>query len=313
MTETVAILHWLPDGELERWRSEFPGLRFVDGKADAAQLNDASIVYGNPEPAQLPSASRLRWIQLVSAGVPAALCGPARERGIAVTNLAGLYGPSIAEHALGMMIILSRNLQIVQDNQRAGRWDQTVQRTMRDLHGKTIGIVGLGNIGQNIARLCKAFGMQVLGCRRRPAPTPNVDRVYGCNELRAMLAECDYVAVAAPLVRGTDGMLGPAEFESIKPGAIYINVSRGGVAQEQPLVEALKSGRLAAAGLDVYAVEPLPAGHPFWSMKQVFLSPHYSGDTVNYSSLPGHRFTRNLHCWLEKRPLEGQVDLEWGY
>ncbi len=165
---------------------------------------------------------------------------------------------------------------------------------MRDLHGKTLAIVGLGNIGQNIARLAHGFGMRILGSRRRPQPTPMVDQVYGPSEIKAMLGEADFVAVAAPFIPQTDGLLGPAEFSAMKAGVIYINVSRGPVAQETGIVEALRSGKIAAAGLDVFAVEPLPLEHPLWTMPNVLVSPHYSGETVNNSRLPAQRFVRNL-------------------
>lgn len=184
---------------------------------------------------------------------------------------------------------------------------------MTDLRGKTLGIVGLGNIGQNIARLAQAYGMRVVGCRRRDRHTPFVDRRYALGDLHAMLAEADVVAVAAPLTAQTHGMLGPAEFAAMKRGAIYVNVSRGGVAQEQALLAALRTGHVAAAGLDVYATEPLPANHPLWTMPNVIISPHYCGETVNNSSLPAERFARNLRTWLTGRGLEGVVDLEWGY
>src|SRR5262249_10495652 len=147
----------------------------------------------------------------------------------------------------------------------------------------TLAVVGLGNIGQNIARLAKAFGMRVVGCRRTMRYTPYVDQLYPRDQLAAMLAEADYLAVAAPLTKETDALLGPAEFAATKRGAIYVNVSRGPVAQEAALVSALQSGRLAGAGLDVFAVEPLPHDHPLWSMPQVVVSPHFSGETVNNS------------------------------
>jgi phosphoglycerate dehydrogenase-like enzyme len=155
--------------------------------------------------------------------------------------------------------------------------------------------------------------MRVVGCRRTDRPTAEVDRVYPCRDLHAMLGEADYLAVAAPLTRHTEGLLGPAEFAALKRGAVYINVSRGGVAREQALLDALKSGQVAAAGLDVFAAEPLPAEHPLWMMPQVVITPHYSGETINYSSRPAERFARNLRAWLAGSELEGIVDLEWGY
>jgi len=312
----VLVVHWLPDGELGRWAKEFPHIEFVDAREPEVcnrRLGEALITYGLPDVQRWEDAANLRWIQLASAGVPWALCRPAKEGNIQVTNLAGLYGPTIAEHALGMMLFLGRNLHVAHRNQREGRWDRAVMGTMRDLHGKTLAIIGLGNIGQNIARLAHAFGMRVLGCRRRLQPTPLVDQVCSPGEIRGILGEADYVAVAAPLVPQTEGMLGPTEFEAFKPGAVFINVSRGPVVQEPALLAALQSGQVAAAGLDVFTVEPLPAEHPFWTMPNVLVSPHYSGETVNNSRLPAQRFLRNLHAWLANRELEGIVDLDHGY
>jgi phosphoglycerate dehydrogenase-like enzyme len=245
--------------------------------------------------------------------VPQDLCPPARRRGLTVTNLAGLYSLTIAEHALALLTVLARNLHVALRNQALGRWDRDVARTMTDLHGRTLGVVGLGNIGQAVARLARAYGMRVVGCRRTDRPAPHVDRQYPLAELRAMLAEADGVVVAAPLTARTEGLLGPAEFAAMKRGVLYVNVSRGGVAQEAALLAALEAGHVTAAGLDVYATEPLPPGHPFWWMPQVLVSPHYSGETVNQSALPAQRFARNLRAWAAGRPLEGIVDLEWGY
>jgi phosphoglycerate dehydrogenase-like enzyme len=132
-------------------------------------------------------------------------------------------------------------------------------------------------------------------------------------DLHVMLAEADHLAVAAPLTAHTEGMLGPAEFDALRPGTVYINISRGAIAQEAALLDGLRSGKVAAAGLDVFATEPLPADHPFWSMPQVLVSPHYSGETVNQSAEPAARFERNLAAWTTGRELEGLVDLHWGY
>ncbi len=313
----ILILHpFLPEGTLPRWSSEFSTCEFLDGRSPEGLergLKRATIAYGVPPVARLAEAVSLRWIQLLSAGVPGDLCPPAKARGIQVTNLAGLYGPSIAEHALGLMLLVGRNLHVASRNQQEGRWDRSVANTMADLHGKTLAVVGTGNIGQNIARLAKACGMRVVGCRRTPRLTPYVDQIYPRTELAAMLGEADYVAVAAPLTRETEGMLGTAEFQAMKRGCIFINVSRGPVAQESTLVAALVSGHVAAAGLDVFTTEPLPADHPFWTMPQVAISPHYSGETVNNSKLPAERFARNLRAWLAGRELEGVVNLNLGY
>lgn len=312
----VLICHWLPEGEQARWAKEFPQVQFVDARAPGAAerlLPEAALCYGLPDLKLLPKAGKLRWLQLASAGVPAPLCPLAQQMGLRVTNLAGLYGPTIAEHALALLLFLSRNLHAVVRNQSEQKWDRSVMGGLRDLHGKTLAIVGLGNIGQNIARLARALGMRVVGCRRTEKAVAGVDRVYSPPDVRAMLAEADHVAIAAPLIKATEGMLGREEFAALQPGGICITVSRGPIAQEEALIDALQRGHLSAAGLDVFAVEPLPPGHPFWTMPNVLVSPHYSGETVNQSAQPAQRFVRNLHSFLQNLPQEGVVDLEHGY
>jgi phosphoglycerate dehydrogenase-like enzyme len=312
----VLVLEWMPDGMLAQLAARFPDCEFVDARPAETRdrlLDKARVCYGMPPLDRLPAATQLQWIQLISAGVPWPLCPEARERGITVTNLAGLYGTSIAEHALAMMLLLSRNLDVAHRQQDQRLWERSLRTTMSDLHGKTLSIVGLGNIGQNIARLARAFGMRVVGCRRTARFTPYVDRLYSLAELSAMLAEGDIVAVAAPLTRATEGMLGPAEFAAMKKGVYYVNVSRGPIAREEALLAALRSGHVAGAGLDVFAVEPLPPEHPLWTMPRVLISPHYSGETINLSSLPAERFARNLASWLAGRDMEARVNLELGY
>ena len=310
-THHVVVCTWLPTVELERWRAAFPDIDFEEQTPEA--LAEADIAYGLPNLAQLSGATRLRWIQLASAGVPAALCPIAKGQGIRVTNLAGLYGPTIAEHALAMLLILSRNLHVVQRQQAQKLWDRGVMNSMRDLSGKTLAIVGLGNIGCNIARLAKAFGMRIVGCKRTSKPCVYADQLCPTSELPAMFAESDHVAVAAPLTSGTERLVGKEALIALKPGAILVNVSRGPIVQEAALLDALTSGHLGGAGLDVFAVEPLPAEHPFWTLPNVLVSPHYSGETVNTSDLPARRFVRNLRAYLQGELQEGLVDLDQGY
>jgi phosphoglycerate dehydrogenase-like enzyme len=312
----ILILEWMPPEMLGRLASEFPSCTVVDARAADVRerlLAHAVVTYGMPPPERLQDAPKLRWIQLISAGVPPGLCEAAQAHGWIVTNLAGLYGAGIAEHAVGMMLVLSRNLQVALRQQLQQRWDRALAHTMADVHGKTLAVLGLGNIGQNIARLARVQGMRVVGCRRTPRPTPFVDRLYTLADMHAMLAEADYLAIAVPLTSHTQGMLGVSQFAAMKRGLIYINVSRGGVAQEEALLDALRGGHVAAAGLDVFAVEPLPADHPLWTMPQVFVSPHVSGETINQSALPAQRFARNLVSWLAGADLEGRVDLHLGY
>jgi phosphoglycerate dehydrogenase-like enzyme len=312
----VLVVDWLPEGMFEQLARRWPSLEWIDGRSPAdfeQHHGTATITYGLPPIPRLEEMTALKWVQLISAGVPQELCSVALRRNLIVTNLSGLYGPTIAEHCLAMLTFLARNLHTVVRNQLQAKWDRSVMHRLTDLHGATLGVIGLGDIGQAIARLAKAYGMRVIGCRRTDRPVPGVDRVFPLAELHAMLAEADHLAVAAPLTAQTQGMLGPAEFAALRPGAFYVNVSRGAIAQEAALLAALQAGKVAGAGLDVFTKEPLPANHPFWWLPQVLVSPHYSGETVNLSAQPAARFERNLAAWSTGRELEGLVDLHWGY
>ena len=197
---TIAVCHWLPDGVLARWTNDFAECEFVDAgtrEQQQGRLARCDVAYGLPDLEALEKSPTLRWVQLASAGVPAALCGLARAKGIRVTNLSGLYGPTIAEHALAMLLTLSRNLQVAQRNQASKTWDRSVANTMRDLHGRTLAIFGLGDIGLSIARIAKAFGMRVVGCSRSGESKPGVDQIYSCADVKAMFSEADHAAVTA--------------------------------------------------------------------------------------------------------------------
>ncbi len=330
---TLLLQHRTPEVIRARLAAEFPGVRVVEARDKPAMekhLPEATMVFGLPPADLLPQAKGLRWIQLASAGVPWPLCDALKERNLSplppspirrggvggevvVTNLSGLYGPTIAEHTLALMLMVARNLHRALWQQQEKRWQRDIADHIVDLAGKTVAIVGMGNIGQNIARLCRGFGLRVVGCRRTPQATPFVDQLYPVAELKPMLSEAEFVVVAAPLTRESDGLLGPAEFAAMKKGAFYVNISRGPIAREDALLDALRSGHVAGAGLDVFAVEPLPVEHPLWTMPSVVVSPHYSGETVNRSSQPGELLLKNLREFLTGRPISKVVDLAKGY
>jgi phosphoglycerate dehydrogenase-like enzyme len=155
--------------------------------------------------------------------------------------------------------------------------------------------------------------MRIIACRRTPESSPYVDQLFPSSDLRAMFAQADHAAIAAPLTRATEAMVDLAELRALKPGAILVNVSRGPIVRESALIEVLRAGHLGGAGLDVFHEEPLPPDHPFWTMPNVIISPHYSGETVNNSSLPAQRFVRNLRAFLKGQLQEGVVDLDQGY
>jgi phosphoglycerate dehydrogenase-like enzyme len=317
MTKPLVLLtHWVHDSVRERLLHHLPEAECIDAR-DSAVLEEilprASVCYGAPPMPLLPRARVLRWIQLQWAGVSFELCDALRGSSIQLTNMAGLYGPTIAEHALGLMIGVARNFHRAMRQQHEHLWRRDLGESMVDLQGKTAAILGVGNIGQHIARLCQAFGMRVLGCRRSGLATACVDEMFPPSRLVDMLRPADFVVVAAPLTRETDGMLGQAEFAALKRGSFFINVSRGRIAREEVLVESLRSGQLAGAGLDVFSVEPLPKEHPLWTMPHVMITPHYSAEIINRSPQPGERFLRNLKAYLAGDGLQNVVDVARGY
>lgn len=312
----VLLAREIDDSTAPFLAERFRDFRFVDGREEpvlAQHLPEAEIIYGFVKIDRLAGAEKLRWLQLTSAGVPRRLCPLAKKRGFIVTNLAGLYGNTIAEHTIAVMTMLARNLHIAMRNQIERKWDASIAKTMTDLAGKTVAVMGLGDIGRAIARLAKRHGMRVIGCRRSDRPTPFVDRLYPMADWRAMLPEAEFVVMAAPLTVETTGWFDRQAFERMKRGAWFVNVSRGKIVDEAALLDALESGHLAGAALDVFHQEPLPPNHPLWEMPNVIVTPHYCGDTVNHSRLPLERFIRNLSAWQSGGDLEGLVELERGY
>ncbi len=313
---TVLLLDQIQDDTAGKLKQLVPEYDFIDAREPAERdkhLPKANILYGFLPLEKYPEALQLQWVQLASAGVSRRLCAIAKDRGFLVTNLAGLYGPSIAEHTLTVMSMLSRNLHTALRNQTGCYWDNSIAKTMSNLSRKTLALVGLGDIGRAVARLAQSFGMQVLGTRRHPQPTSYVDHVFPVSELHNMLPEADFVVVTVPLTPETETLLGEAELALMKPGVFLVNVSRGAVVDEGALLKFLQTGHIAGAALDVFTQEPLPANHPFWTLPQVIISPHYCGDTVNNSSLPLERFTRNLRAWQKGEPFEHIVNLDLGY
>ena len=183
----LLVLSWLPDGLLPQLAARFPAFEWIDAR-DAAvfesHLAAANIIYGLPTVAQIPEMTALRWIQLTVGRRAAGFVSRRAAAGITITNLSGLYGPSIAEHAFALLTMLTRQLHTALRQQVQGRWERGVAKQMIDLHGRTLAVVGLGDIGRSIARLGRAYGMRVIGCLRSDRQTPGVDRVFPCKELR---------------------------------------------------------------------------------------------------------------------------------
>ncbi|HUG16747.1 MAG TPA: D-2-hydroxyacid dehydrogenase [Thermomicrobiales bacterium] len=253
---------------------------------------------------------RLRWVQSCSSGVGHILnLGLLRDDTL-LTNAAGVHANALAESVMAGVLLHAKRLIERIDRQRERVWEEL---HCRELRGATMCVIGTGNIGLATARLARAFGMRVVGVRRNPGPTEHVDECVGPERLREVLASADYVVVACPLTPETTGMLGPDEFAAMKPGAYLLNVSRGRVAQEGALLDALANGTLSGAYLDAHAQEPLPRDHPLWSAPGVTVIPHDSHSSPLIGDNIIDLFADNLARYLSGEPLRNVVDPARGY
>jgi phosphoglycerate dehydrogenase-like enzyme len=249
---------------------------------------------------------------------------------VTLTTSSGIHAPAMAEYILMMVLAFAHRLPRMIEYQRQAawpgqRWALFVPQELRDA---TIGIVGYGSIGRETARLGRAFGLRVLALKRHVDHLsddgwrlPNVGdaageyaaRLYAPDQLRAMLAECDYVVVTAPLTPETRGLLGAAEFQVMKREAVIINVARGGVIDEVAMIDALRTQMIGGAALDVFEQEPLPTDSPLWQLPNVILSPHVSGFTPHYDERAMALFAENLRRYMAGKALLNVVDVQRGY
>jgi phosphoglycerate dehydrogenase-like enzyme len=248
---------------------------------------------------------------MASAGVERAMFPALRERPILLTNAAGVYGIPIAEHALAMMLALSRRMPELIRRQQRREWKSA---DGDELFESTALVAGLGGIGREIARRCRGLGMRVLATRVHPTnPDPDADRVYPADALHELLPEADWLILAAPATPATRHLIGATELAAMRSSARLINIARGSLMDQPTLVAALQSGALAGAGLDVFETEPLPPESPLWAMPNVIVSPHTSGASPRSLERTLHLFLANLRRYLAGEPLENVVDKSEGY
>lgn len=229
---------------------------------------------------------------------------------VTMTNAAGVAADMIAEYVMGGFLHFTLDAPGLLADKAQRVW---AGRIVRPLKGQTLMVVGLGSTGRAVAARAKAFGMHVIGTRRRPQQMENVDEVGGAEDFHAMLPRADFIAVSTPLTTETRGLLGEREFALMKPGVILADVSRGCVIDGTALLDALRSGKVAAAALDVFETEPLPADSPFWTQANVLVSPHCSAVTEEWERASFEIFLRNLGHWLRGEPLFNVVDPDLGY
>ena len=283
----------------------------VCGSAAAAEpvASEADVVYAWQFPHALyPRARRLRWLQAMGAGVDWVL-GPELPPRVVVTRVPGVFGPWMSEYVLGWCAWVTQRMETYRAAQRDRRWIET--ELPGRLRGRTLALVGVGDVGQEIARVARAVGMRVVGVSRSGRRVPGVDRVHRVTALHQVLAAADFVVLAVPLTPETRGLIDARALAVLRPDAWLINVGRGAVVDDTALVQALRARRLGGAVLDVFPVEPLPADHPLWGLDNAVITPHISGPSTPDEIAPV--FNANLARWLAGRPLLHVVDCARGY
>jgi phosphoglycerate dehydrogenase-like enzyme len=260
----------------------------------------------------LPSMPHLRWIHAMGAGVDGDLTPDVVRSDIVVTRTRGLHDVPVSEWVLLQLLAISKRLPELVLQQEAH-----VYRNLDvpvSLVGRTVGIVGYGEIGQAVARRARGFGLRVIGTRRHPQPAEELDALYPPEDLERLLGESDYVVLLTPLTPETRGLIGPPRLRAMRQTAWLINVARGAIVQEDALLQALREGWIAGAALDVFAQEPLPPDSPLWTAPNVLITPHNSG--VQYPDFADEtlaQFVENLGRYLRGEPLRNQVDKTAGY
>ncbi len=310
------------EAPLAQWRASFPAVDFVlatGPEEQAAAVRDADAWLGRiPREAFLAAGPRLRWVHSDGAGIETLAAIPELvESEITLTNTRGGHAPAIAEHTFAMLLSLTRGLAPLAADQRAHLWRGPGMETpARELTGATMVILGLGNIGRAIAKRAAAFEMQVLGVDLRPdrvAAPDGVAAVWPLERLDEALERADVLAVSAPLTPLTRGLIDGRRIDLLRPGGYLLVVSRGGIVDEGALIAALEAGRLAGAGLDVVATEPLPPGNPLWDTPNLILTPHCSARSRQTRERVWAITTENIRRFVDGEPLTNVCDKRAGF
>lgn len=297
---------------------------------DDGRLIKSEVIYTTdwlPQPEQAPN---LRWVHSHWAGVERMIDGPAWASDVLITNTSGIHAPNMGQYTMAQILAWANRVPAWIRRQQTGKWPARRRETfmLDELHGRTLGIIGYGSIGREIARLASAFGMKILVTKRDARHVkdegytvpgygdPEGDlatRIYPPEATRSMVGECDYVVITLPLTPRTHHLFDETMFRAMKPTCFVINVGRGGVIKEDDLIRALQKGWIAGAGLDVFETEPLPEDSPLWEMQNVIMSPHVSGFSQAYEDRALDLFITNLERYLAGERLLNVVEREQGY
>jgi len=280
-------------------------------KPTAAQMarTEVLMAYGVP-PGLLPAMPKLRWAQAMMAGVEAWMALPDLPEGLTLTCARGTHKESMPENILGALLYVAKPYAAAVENQKLRKW---VHSPAQPLGGKTLGILGLGAIGQDVARAAASFGLRVIGTRRRAAPVADVAEVFPAERTPEVLAQSDFLLLLLPATRETDNFINAERLGMMKPGAWLLNFGRGHLIKDDDLVAAVKARKIAGAVLDVFRQEPLPADHPFWGTEGIIVLPHIGGPHPQRDKFVARLFVDNLGRFLDGKPLKEVVDRQSGY
>jgi phosphoglycerate dehydrogenase-like enzyme len=307
----------------QRLNQEFPDVVVV--RRDSYEgiendLHDAEVVFTiSLRPEQFAACHKVRWVHSPSAAVHQFLCPGLVESDVVLTNSTEVHGPVVAEHVIALIFALSKKIPQASEFQKKHVWGQEQIWNQgphpREIAGAVLGIIGVGSIGRRVAQMAAALGMRVIAVREHveKGRPDGVEAVYPPSELNQVLRESDFVVVAAPLIPATEKLMNTERFAAMKSGAYLINVGRGPQVDEAALVDALRTKRIAGAGLDVFDREPLPADSPLWDLENLLITPHTAGLTEKLWHRHYEHFSSNLRRYLAGEPLQYVVDKHKGY
>jgi phosphoglycerate dehydrogenase-like enzyme len=267
------------------------------------------MAYGVP-PGLLPAMPKLRWAQAMMAGVEGWIALPDLPPGLTLTCARGTHRESMPENIIGALLYVAKPYAAAVENQKQRKW---VQRPAQPLTGRTLGILGLGEIGRDVARIAAMLGLRVIGTRRRPAPMPDVAEVLPPERTPEVLAQADFLLLLLPATRETDNFIDAGRLAMMKPTAWLLNFGRGHTIKDDDLVAAVKAKKIAGAVLDVFRQEPLPTDHPFWTTAGIIVLPHIGGPHPQRDRIVARLFVDNLARFLDGKPLREVVDRAAGY
>ena len=311
----VLIYHKISEDHLEHLKERFPDFNFFactnkDEMEKHIENADVLVSFRCTDK-MLNRANKLKWVQALSAGVDSFPLDEIKKRGIILTNGKGIHKIHMSEYAIGAMIMLARSFHLMYRNQMNNKWDKKIQNG--EIYGSTLGILGLGSIGKEIAKKAEFMGMRIIGVKGNPSFTEHVEKVYSSDDMAEVFKLSDYIINLLPSTAQTDKVIDNKYFSVMKPGACFINMGRGRTVNEEDFIEALKSGKIRAAVSDVFYTEPLPEDSALWDLENIFITPHICGESDKYFDRALEIIDNNLMAFKGEGDYINLVNIDKGY